>query len=140
MIVARPGFALIAVFLYALVRMACAADSFVVQDIRLEGLQRITAGTVFNYLPVKVGETLDETQTAEAVRTLFKTGFFRDVRLERDGDTLVVSVVERPSIGRIEFPATRISIPRISCPPLNRSGSRRDASSIGRHSTRWSRN
>ena len=84
-------------------RTAAAADAFTVRDIRLEGLQRITAGTVFNYLPVKVGDTLDDTRTAEVVRTLFKTGFFRDVRIERDGETLVVSVVERPSIGSIEF-------------------------------------
>ena len=84
-------------------RTAAAADAFTVRDIRLEGLQRITAGTVFNYLPVKVGDTLDDTHTAEVVRTLFKTGFFRDVRIERDGETLVVSVVERPSIGSIEF-------------------------------------
>ena len=84
-------------------RIAAAADAFVVKDIRLEGLQRITAGTVFNYLPIKVGDSVDATRTAGAVRTLFKTGFFRDVRLARDGETLVVSVVERPSIGSIEF-------------------------------------
>ena len=82
---------------------AAADDAFTVRDIRLEGLQRITAGTVFNYLPVKVGDTLDDTRTAEIVRALFMTGFFRDVRIERDGETLVVSVVERPSIGSIEF-------------------------------------
>ena len=94
----------LAVFLtLALVRAAVGADAFVVKDIRLEGLQRITAGTVFNYLPIKVGDTVDGTRTAGAVRTLFGTGFFRDVRLERDGETLVVSVVERPSIGSIEF-------------------------------------
>ena len=84
-------------------RAAAAADAFTIKDIRLEGLQRISAGTVFNYLPVKVGDTLDDTRTAEVVRTLFMTGFFRDVRIERDGETLVVSVVERPSIGSIEF-------------------------------------
>ena len=94
--------ALSAFLLCAVVR-AGAADTFVVEDIRLEGLQRITAGTVFNYLPIQVGDTVDDTRTAGAVRALFRTGFFRDVRLERDGDTLVVSVVERPSIGSIEF-------------------------------------
>ena len=102
-ILARSGIALTAFLLWAAVRIAAAADAFVVKDIRLEGLQRITAGTVFNYLPIQVGDTLDDTRTAGAVRTLFKTGFFRDVRLERDGETLVVSVVERPSIGSIEF-------------------------------------
>ncbi len=99
----RPGIASIAFLLCVLVRTSAAAEAFIVRDIRLEGLQRITAGTVFNYLPIKVGDTLDDTRTAEVVRTLFKTGFFRDVRIERDGETLVVSVVERPSIGSIEF-------------------------------------
>lgn len=80
-----------------------AAESFVVKDIRLEGLQRISAGTVFNYLPIKVGDTIDQTDTAEAIRVLFKTGFFKDVRVERDGSTLVISVVERPSIAEITF-------------------------------------
>ena len=89
--------------LCAVVRAAVAVDAFVVEDIRLEGLQRITAGTIFNYLPIKVGDTVDGTRTAGAIRALFTTGFFRDVRLERDGETLVVAVVERPSIGSIEF-------------------------------------
>ena len=101
--VARLCTVLPAVLLCAVVRGAAAADAFVVKDIRLEGLQRITAGTVFNYIPIKVGDTVDSTRTAGAVRALFKTGFFRDVRLERDGETLVVTVVERPSIGSIEF-------------------------------------
>ena len=99
----RLRIALAAFLLCAAVRVAADVDAFVVKDIRLEGLQRITAGTIFNYLPVKVGDTVDDTRTAGAVRALFKTGFFRDVRLERDGDTLVVAVVERPSIGSIEF-------------------------------------
>ena len=99
----RPVTALAALLLYALVRAAAAADPFIVEDIRLEGLQRITAGTVFNYLPVQVGDTVDEARTAEAIRALFGTGFFRDVRIERDGGTLVVWMLERPSIGSIEF-------------------------------------
>ncbi len=100
---ARLCIALAAFVLCAAVRTATAADAFMVRDIRLEGLQRITAGTVFNYLPIKVGDTVNSTRTAAALRALFGTGFFRDVRLERDGDTLVVSVIERPSIGSIEF-------------------------------------
>lgn len=100
---ARLCIAFAAFVLCAAVRAAAAADAFVVRDIRLEGLQRITAGTVFNYLPIKVGDTVDGTRTAAALRALFGTGFFRDVRLERDGETLVVSVIERPSIGSIEF-------------------------------------
>ena len=99
----RLRIALVAFLMIAAVRVAATVDAFVVEDIRLEGLQRITAGTVFNYLPINVGDTVDGTHTAGAVRALFRTGFFRDVRLERDGDTLVVVVVERPSIGSIEF-------------------------------------
>ncbi len=76
---------------------------FKVKDIRVEGLQRITAGTVFNYLPVKPGDVLTDRQSAEVIRALFKTGFFKDVRLERDGDVLVVVVSERPAIAEINF-------------------------------------
>ncbi len=85
---------------------ANAAESFVIRDIRVEGLQRISAGTVFNYLPVKVGDSVTERDTQEALRALFKTGFFRDVRLERQGDVLIVSVVERPSIADIRITGT----------------------------------
>ena len=102
-ILVRSCIVLAAFLLLTVLRTAAAADAFVVKDIRLEGLQRITAGTVFNYLPIKVGDTVDGTRTAGALRALFGTGFFRDVRLERDGETLVVSVAERPSIGSIEF-------------------------------------
>jgi outer membrane protein insertion porin family len=82
---------------------AIAAEPFVVRDIRLEGLQRISAGTVFNYLPIKVGDTVDSSRTGDALRALYKTGFFRDVRIEREGDSLVVFLHERPSIATIEF-------------------------------------
>ncbi len=87
----------------ALMSGAWALEPFVVKDIRVEGLQRISAGTVFNYLPLKVGDTLDETRSQEAIRALFKTGFFKDVRLERDGEVLVVTVDERPAIASIKF-------------------------------------
>lgn len=82
---------------------AWAFEPFVIKDIRVEGLQRISAGTVFNYLPAKVGDKVDDARAAEAIRALFKTGFFKDVRLERQGDVLVVSVVERPAIADIKF-------------------------------------
>ncbi len=74
-----------------------------VEDIRLEGLQRISAGTVFNYLPISVGDRIDSGRTAEAIRALFKTGFFRDVTIEREGNTLIIFLRERPSIASIEF-------------------------------------
>jgi outer membrane protein insertion porin family len=79
------------------------ADGFRVADIRVEGLQRITAGTVFNYLPVKPGDVVDFDQTSEIIRALYKTGFFKDVRLEKSGDVLVVVVTERPAIAEIGF-------------------------------------
>ncbi|WP_034211865.1 outer membrane protein assembly factor BamA [Arenimonas metalli] len=75
--------------------------AFTVSDIRVEGLQRISAGTVFTYLPVEKGDTLDRSSSAEAIRALFQTGFFSDVRLERQGDILVVVVTERPAINTI---------------------------------------
>ncbi len=77
------------------------AARFVVRDIRIEGLQRISPGTVLNYLPVKVGDEFDARRSAEAVRALFKTGFFKDIRLEREEDVLVVVVAERETISRI---------------------------------------
>ncbi|MCI0666998.1 MAG: outer membrane protein assembly factor BamA, partial [Methylococcaceae bacterium] len=80
-----------------------AIESFTVEDIRVEGLQRISEGTVFNYLPVQIGDTIDEKRSAEAIRALFKTGFFRDVSLSRFGNVLVVSVIERPAIAKIEL-------------------------------------
>ena len=80
-----------------------AFEPFTVTDIRVEGLQRIAPGTVFSYLPVKTGETFDEMRSAEAVRALFRTGFFQDVRIERSNGVLVVVVQERPAISSIEI-------------------------------------
>jgi outer membrane protein insertion porin family len=79
-----------------------APEAFVVGDIRVEGLQRISEGTVFNYLPVNIGDHLDQQRIGEAMRALYATGFFRDVELRRDGNTLLVVVVERPSIAKFE--------------------------------------
>jgi outer membrane protein insertion porin family len=78
-------------------------EPFTVKDIHVEGLQRIEVGTVFNYLPIKIGDTVTEQRAAEAVRALFKTGFFSDVSLQRQGDTLIVKVVERPSISKVNI-------------------------------------
>lgn len=74
---------------------------FTVSDIRIDGLQRIGAGTVFTYLPVERGDTLDQGKAAEALRALYKTGFFEDVRLDRQGGILVITVVERPAINKL---------------------------------------
>jgi len=89
--------------LLALGGPAWAFEPFVVKDIRVEGLQRIEAGTVFSYLPIKVGDTVTEEKAAEAIRSLFATGFFRDVRLEVQGNVLIVTLEERPAIASIEF-------------------------------------
>ena len=79
------------------------AQAFVVDDIRVEGLRRVSTGTVFNELPIAVGDPVTQEDTAAAIKSLFATGFFDDVRIERDGGTLVVVVVERPSIANIDF-------------------------------------
>ena len=75
---------------------------FVVGDIRVEGLQRVSEGTVYNYLPVNIGDRLTPQRVREAVRALYATEFFRDVELRRDAATLVVAVRERPSIESFE--------------------------------------
>ncbi len=82
---------------------AYAFDPFVVRDIRVEGIQRIEAGTVFSYLPVKVGETMTDEKAAAAIKALFATGFFKDVRLEVQRDVLIVMVEERPAVAQIDF-------------------------------------
>lgn len=91
------------VLLLAVPMPAFAIDPFVIKDIRVEGVQRIEAGTVFGYLPVKVGDTMTDEKAAQAIRALFGTGFFKDVTIEADGGVLVVSVQERPSIAQIDF-------------------------------------
>ncbi len=80
---------------------ASAADTFVVRDMRVEGLQRISDGTVYNYLPVNIGDELGTRRIAEAIRALYDTRLFSDVQILRDGDTLVVVVAERPTIRKI---------------------------------------
>ncbi len=76
-------------------------EAFTVSDIRVEGLQRISAGTVYSYLPVEKGESMTSSQSAAAIRALYKTGFFTDVKLERQGDILVITVKERPAINAV---------------------------------------
>jgi outer membrane protein insertion porin family len=87
--------------------MACmpawAVDPFTVRDIRVEGLQRIESGTVFASLPLRVGDQYSDEKGAAAIRALFALGLFKDVRLETEGDVLVVVVEERPSVAAVEF-------------------------------------
>lgn len=80
------------------VMAAAQGDSFVVRDMRVEGLQRISEGTVFNYLPINIGDTIDAIRIQEAIRTLYTQALFDDIEMRRDGETLVVVVRERPSI------------------------------------------
>ncbi|HET7811874.1 MAG TPA: outer membrane protein assembly factor BamA [Steroidobacteraceae bacterium] len=75
---------------------------FTVGDIRVEGLQRVSEGTVFNYLPINIGDMLSAQRVREAVRALYDTGFFRDVEMRRDGNVLIVVVNERPTIESFE--------------------------------------
>ena len=82
---------------------AHAAEPFVIKDIRVEGLQRTEAGTVFNYLPMQVGDVMSDEKAAQAIKSLYATGFFKDVRIENEGDVLVVTVQERPSVTQIDF-------------------------------------
>ena len=80
-----------------------ALDPVIIKDIRVEGIQRTEAGTVFNYLPVKVGDTMTDDKAAEAIKKLFATGFFKDVRLEVDNGVLVVRLEDRPAIAAVDF-------------------------------------
>jgi len=77
---------------------ASAQESFVVGDMRVEGLQRISEGTVFNYLPINVGDTIDRERIREAMRALYAQALFEDIEMRRDGNTLIIAVRERPSI------------------------------------------
>ncbi|SEI88902.1 outer membrane protein insertion porin family [Pseudomonas linyingensis] len=87
----------------ALITAEVHAESFTITDIRVNGLQRVSAGSVFGALPLNVGDAVDDRRLVDATRSLFKTGFFQDIRLGRDGDVLVVDLVERPSISAIEI-------------------------------------
>jgi outer membrane protein insertion porin family len=89
---------LCAVLLFCSANALSADGSFVIRDIRVEGLQRISEGTIFNYLPLNIGDTLTREGTQEALRTVYATEFFNDVEFRRDGDILIIAVVERPSI------------------------------------------
>lgn len=98
------------------------AESFTISDIRVNGLQRVSAGSVFGALPLNVGEQVDDRQLVDATRSLFRTGFFQDIQLGRDGDVLVVTVVERPSISGIEIEGNKAITTEDLLKGLNQSG------------------
>src|SRR3546814_3800538 len=86
----------------------CSSDlSFVVRDIQVNGIQRVDAGTIFSYLPVKVGEQFTDAQAAEAIQRLYATGFFSDVKIDTSNNVLVVTVQERPTIASVSFNGMR---------------------------------
>ncbi len=86
---------------------ALAADPFNVRDIRVEGLQRIEPGTVFASIPLRVGDSYTDEKGAAAIRSLYALGLFKDVRIEVNGDVLVLIVEERPNIAQVEFIGTK---------------------------------
>ena len=95
---------LLIAFLGVLLPLSAAlADGFVVRDMRVEGLQRISEGTVFNYLPINIGDTVDEDRIQEAIKALYAQGLFDDIEMRRDGNTLIIAVHERPSIESFEI-------------------------------------
>ncbi|MCE0907255.1 MULTISPECIES: POTRA domain-containing protein, partial [Pseudomonas putida group] len=79
------------------------ASPFRIADIRVNGLQRVSAGSVFGALPLNVGDQADDRRLVDSTRSLFKTGFFQDIQLSRDGNVLIINVVERPSVSSIEI-------------------------------------
>ena len=100
-------------YFVALVSLLCtvsvwADDSFVVKDIRVEGIQRTEAGTIFSYLPVKVGDTIDEAKATAAIKALYDTGFFKDIQLKTENGVLIVQVLERPAIAQININGAKV--------------------------------
>jgi len=94
---------LLILFLSLFTTSVFALEPFVIRDIRIEGIQRTEPGTVFNYLPVRVGDTMNDEKATQAIKSLYGTGFFKDVRIEAEGNVLVVLIQERPAIASISF-------------------------------------
>jgi outer membrane protein insertion porin family len=100
---ARFGLRLAAALVLGAVGAGALAQEFVIRDIRVEGIQRTEAGTVFSYLPLRVGDRYDPERGSAAIRALFATGLFKDVRMQAEGDVLVVVVEERPAIAEVKL-------------------------------------
>lgn len=94
---------LVVLLLSVLFTKAWSAEAFVIRNISIEGLQRISSATVYTYLPVKTGETLRPEKTGAIIAALYQTGFFEHISLARDGNTLIIKVIERPTIGRLKI-------------------------------------
>lgn len=95
---------LLCLFLFA---VAARAEVFQVEDIRIDGLQRVSSGTVFASMPLSVGDLVDEDTIRRATRALFRTGYFNDIRMSRDGGILIVTVQERPAVAEITLEGNR---------------------------------
>ena len=98
---------LVALFAAFFCQMALAVEPFVVRDIRVEGLQRVEAGTVFASIPVRIGDTYSDEKAAASIRSLFALGLFKDVRIDVKDGALIVVVEERPVVANVEFSGTR---------------------------------
>ncbi len=107
---------------FVLLVFSIQALGFVISDVRVEGLQRISAGTVFGAIPFNVGDNVDEIELRSIIRSLFKTESFDDVRVGRDGNVLVIIVKERPSIESIEFEGNKAIATEALLEGLNNSG------------------
>ena len=86
-----------------MVDIGFAADPWIVRNFRVEGAQRISSGTIYNYLPINIGDTIDDQLVREAVRAIYSTGFFENIEFRKDGDTLLIAVLERPTIEEFTF-------------------------------------
>jgi len=103
MVTMKKQILLCVLLLSVLFSKAWAAESFTVRKISVEGLQRISPETVYSYLPIKSGETLRPEKTGAIINALYQTGFFEHISLARDGNTLIIKVVERPTIGQLKI-------------------------------------
>lgn len=99
---------LLTVAIAASAQITVAQQSFVVSDVRVKGLQRISAGAIFNYLPVKVGDTFDPGESSDLIRELYKTGFFKNIEISTDATAIIIDVEEYPSINSIEFAGNKL--------------------------------
>ena len=88
--------------------VSLAQESFKVSDIKVKGLQRISAGSIFSYLPIKVGDDFDPSTSSDMIRELYKTGFFKNIELSTEGTAIIIDVIEYPSISQIEFAGNKL--------------------------------
>ena len=93
---------------YLMANIAIAQESFVVSDIKVNGLQRISAGAVFNLLPIQVGDTFTSADTSDLIRSVYKSGNFKNIEITTEDDVLILNVVEYPSIAIIEFAGNKL--------------------------------